>query len=174
MARATRSKTARLTWANKYEPFPVSLAAGVEVAYDLLGNALAFQSFDSTIVHVLGSLYWTGIQVAVGSSSADYGLHAHMYVADDSLAVGNFPKLDVATDQASYLWTYSREYRIARIVDGSLVDTADPSVQINEVIDVRALRRFRENNKTLWLHVKNVGIGTLLLGFWTRTLLRVP
>ena len=173
--RKRTGKTARLTWVNRHRPFPRSLGAGITEVTDLLASAETFQKFDSTIVHILGSLSVTWIQVPVGTSSQNMGVAAYLYVADENLPLANFPDLSVETTQASYLWTMMREGRLARTVDGALVDTADDTVNMWLPITVEAQRKFRENNKTLWLWVKNLsGNMTVLYSCYFRTLIRIP
>ena len=167
-------RPARLTWVNFYDPWANSLATGVTQALDVLGSAEVFQKFDSTIVKVLGSLSYQFGQVPVGTSTIDFGVAAYLYVADEAIAAANLPDLTDPTVQAAYLWTYIREARLVRVVDGSLVDTADPSINVTIELSVDAQRRFRENNKTLWLVIQNIGVGTFLWGAYLRSLVRIP
>ena len=175
MARLGRkARPARLTWINAYDPFGNSLAAGAVQAIDVLLAAEVFQKFDSTIVKVLGSLSVSFGQVPVGTSTVDFGIMAYFYVADSNMPAGNMPLLDDPSTQAAYLWTYVHEARLHRVTDGTLVDTADDSLNFRVPIDIDAQRRFRENNKTLWFVVKNVGVGTFLWSNYIRTLVRIP
>ena len=169
------ARVARLTWINRVQAFPTSLAAGVRVAIDCLSAGEAFQKFDSTIVKVLGSLSCSWGQVPVGTSTLNLGIAAYLYVADEALALANFPAVETEATQAAYLWTYFRAGRLHRVTDGSLVDTADATENWWERLDVDAQRRFRENNKTLYLVVKNTSTNaTVLIEAYVRTLVRIP
>ena len=169
------ARTSRLTWINFVDRFPNTLAAGVRVAFDILAAAEVFQKFDSTIVKVLGTLSFNAVQVPVGESTDDVDQYAYLYVADENLPLANMPDQKDGTVQAAYLWTHHRGARIARVVDGTLVDTADPSLNWSVELDVKAQRRFRENNKTLWLVIDNGSTNkTMLWSAYLRTLVRIP
>ena len=169
------SRPARLTWVNHHVPWPRSLADGSVEIRDLLGSAEVFQKFDSTIVKIIGTFYYTFVKPAVGISSEDFELLAYMYVADEGLAVGNFPLLTGPATQAAYLWTHVRGARLTATLTPAGDVQIDPSVSGLVMLDIGAQRRFRENNKTLWLHVQNSG-GTgqsVLWGAYIRTLVRI-
>ena len=168
------AKTGRLTWANRFIAYPQSLAATGRQFFDLLASAESFQKFDSTIVHVIGALSFTYIQVAAGSSSEDCIVGAYLYVADDNLQLTNFPDLTAEATQPSYLWTHYHAARILRTTE-TAGDQADNSLNWYAPLDVKAMRKFRENNKTLWLVIDNISTThSLLFGGLIRTLVRIP
>ena len=170
-----RARPARLTWINSLTAFPQSLAAGVNTFVDLCASAEAFQKFDSTIVKVLGSINFTWLQLDVGVSTLDCSVMAYMYVADEAIPQASMPDIEDPSVQPAYLWTFARSHRLRRVTDGALVDTADDSVNWWERLDIGAQRRFRENNKTLYLRVQNTSTNaTLLWGAYIRTLVRIP
>ena len=168
-----RGRTARLTWVNFVDNFANSVTDGSFQAVDVLGSAQAFQKSDATIVKVIGSIEIT--HVALGAvPSEDFEDFLSLYVAEEGITATDLPDQNTPGDQAAYLWTgYAAGRRIGNTGAGGV---ADPSLHLTFPLNVNAMRRFREDGKTLWLIVRNSsGTGeSLLWSAYIRTLLRTP
>ena len=97
-----------------------------------------------------------------------------MWVGNENLDADDAPDPDIDTDSAAYLW--KKHHTTFLFGDGTL-PTAAGMLNAHFDIDVKAMRRFRENFMTLWFitNVVNAGANSSAsVQFKSRTLLRVP
>ncbi len=165
----TRRRTGRLVWVNEnINLIPVENSTLIT---DLLSAAADFMTFDTTIVTVVITdlVFSYQVDVSGGLVNARFALTVARSLID---------QVDLQTPFASSIgppWLYVKgkhsQDPINSVVNQDFCESGP--------IIVRAKRRFKENNSTLWMHFQNVvegetDISGVHLSGMTRTLLYIP
>ena len=171
--RGVRRRNGRNVWVN--EQFEVTLTpASTTVVADLLTSAADFMTFDTTIVSVLLTgltVRWNTDDVTQQRREVGMGL----MVAPATMDNIDFPSPISDNVGAPWMW---HNYGSAVFQNSTHFFAAGPTGQgQNGVVHVRAQRRFRENNSTLWFVAETIQAGAdtnAEITGYARTLLRIP
>ena len=165
----TRARTSRRVWVN--QNVETALTVNTRQIIDVLQAAPEFMLFDTTILRViLAPLFFTTITtVTQGIREVRYSL----FIGTELLDSDDSPTLFNNTIGADHMHVGG---------SGALFSSTTQLVTFDltegiEHIDVKAKRRFRENDSTLWLLVENEGVAGdvgLRMDGYVRTLLHVP
>ena len=128
-------------------------------------------TFDTTVVHVV--IPDLAATFTVESSGGQIDFRFALITANNGMDVADFTQLFLSSIGPS--WLYVGGAHIDSVINAKIVLNFTSSGPIH----VRAKRRFKENNETLWMLVQNVVEGgtTLADTHWsgmTRTLLHIP
>ena len=118
----------------------------------------------ATVVAIRGNVV---SQVINTEATGTWAMRFAIYLADIAQSV--FPAIEVVATEASYLW-FDFDFF------GGATTYTTPYHR-NVELDIKAKRKFRENNKTLWFisqHSETGTAGTLHVRVHARTLLYVP
>ncbi len=166
----TRRRTGRRVWVNEnINAIPVDNSI---FSIDLLTSAAEFMTFDTTIVHVVITDLTFSFQV--DDSGGLINSRFALIVAPSLMDVDDFQPL--FADSIGPPWMYVKGLHTQAPVNSVIALNFTAS---NGPIHVKAKRRFKENNSTLFMLFQNiVEGGTTLsqehLSGMTRTLLHIP
>ncbi len=161
-------RTARKVWVNKQ--LATSMASGTIGIVDLLSDAADFMTFDTTILIVILNVTF------VWDAAATLGLNRLAYALVTGLdTLDNVDMTDPLVSGIGPPWLYHNWGVLRQAAAAATVNfRMHPP---GENIRVRAQRRFRENDTTLWL-VANTSLvassANLQIEGYARTLLLVP
>ena len=127
---------------------------------------------DATIMRIRGWLSIVGHRVT--NTVASFEVDSGLWVGSEDSTIATVPDPGLDSDEASWLWKHNL-FTLTQ-GDGTLAGV-NGMLQYQIPVDIKAMRRFRENFNTLWwiLNVDNAGyFGSATLTFKGRTLLRVP
>jgi len=168
--RAPRGRTARMVWVNTNVNF-TGIIDGLQ-NLDLLAGAAEFMVFDTTIVQVVIpelNFAFTNNALTTGNRQA----RAALQVGPTTMDSVDFQDLYSSSIGAPWMWFSGA---------GGRIPNTQTTLNLNLAHDengvrVKAQRRFRENDSTLWLVVQNrteAGDTGLQYDGFVRTLLRIP
>ncbi len=168
-SRGTRRRTGRNVWVNHdLNEVPV---VNTLTTRNLLVNAKDFMLFDTTIVSVIiEDLHWSFTST---TTSGTRRLAIAMLTGLDTLDAADFTSLFVDDVGPAYMVLLTKTLRVDDA--GSLPHNVNITPQ--GPITLRAKRRFKENDATLWLLIQQVGPATdpnQELSGLVRTLIHIP
>ena len=165
--RSTRRRTGRTVWVNKNLNF--SLSDNTKGTVDLLTAADDFMLFDSTVLGVLiTSLTWSYDTVA---TLAVRQLELAIIQAKSTIDPDDFTSLYSDNVGPPYMWRAGAAVRSPISTINNYVFTP------NGAIFIKAKRRFKENDSTIWLvhHTSSTGTNTgMAIDGTIRTLIYIP
>jgi len=153
----------RTVWVNKNQSFGSETGPGQQNADCLSAGDRALIS-NSTIVAIRGTVV---ISAPDPVPSGSWSIGLALYIADIAQSV--FPNPLTEATEASYLWHRMEFLR------GNVANTMGYHKTIE--LNVKAKRKFRENNKTMWFLNRHDESGTaplLDIRFFLRILIYVP
>ncbi len=162
-------RTSRRVWVN--ETLGTALVVNTLTLVDLLSAAQQFMIFDSTILRVLLGPFYFSIN-----------LSANQLIREVRYAVFTGPQtLDAADVESLFGDSIGPAYMHVGGLGGLFTAQSQlVTLDLNPdgaSVDIKAKRRFRENDQTVWLAVQNVvhaSDTTLRIDGWARTLIHVP
>ena len=166
---AARGRTARLVWVNQF----IDVALGLDSIniIDMLVSAVDFMTFDTTIVSV--KIPWLSVSNDAAAVEGIRAVSMALIVAPDAMDADDFTQLHTNSIGPPWLYYTGQSARFAATAQQITFDL----VQNPGMIDVKANRRFRENDSTLWMLIQNdfaAGDANLNVRGFCRTLLRIP
>ncbi len=165
----TNRRSGRLVWAN--QSISLGLSFNTLAIQDVLTPAADFMLFDTTIMRIVAptlALTFTS-EVTRRVRSVRWAF----LVANENIDAVDLQGLFATTTGSPWLGVGG-----LTAVNSAVADiTMSLSAQDN-IIDLKAKRRFRENSATLWLLLETAGFGgadaNLLVTGFVRTLIRIP
>ncbi len=165
----TRRRTGRNVWVNQNISF--SPADNALTVAPMLTPAAEFMIFDTTIVHtIITSLNWTG---QIDDSGGLIQMAIALVTALDTADAADFQTLFL--DSIGPTWLYYNRVGSRESINAVFNIPLTPVGAIH----VKAKRRFKENNTTLFLLVQTVieagtNVSSDLLSGMVRTLIHIP
>ena len=169
MAPRNSKRTARKVWVNKQ--LSTNLTIDTIQGIDLMTSAVDFMKFDATIVAVILSGLTISFDAAATLGLNRFGLA--LIVGLDTLDSADFASPLQSTIGPSWLWNQVATFRQA----AAAVTVNQGFGPVGDVIRVRAQRRFRENDATLFMVAENsmvAGATNIQLNGMARILLHIP
>ena len=168
-ARTTRRRSGRNVWVNEVIA-PAAISPDTSTSISLLTSAKEFMTFDTTILRVVVTDFSFTLQKSGGNGivTARYALQ----IAPTTTDTDDFASLFVSTIGAPWMYTSG--------VTGFLADTLLTTFTFPQGEDapIKAKRRFRENDSTLFMIFANtVQTGSFTAGVirgMIRTLIHIP
>ncbi len=167
---APRRRSGRLVWVN-HRLDQVALALNGSVLIDVLTSAADFMVFDTTIVSVLFTHLSASVTTSVDQATRSTG--AALFVGHENLDVADITDGPLSSSIGPpWMW-----HSMNCLSQGVVSRLNLPLVQIGLGLFVKAQRRFKENNSTLFLVVEtdvHANDTAADLTGYIRTLLRIP
>ncbi len=165
----TRRRTGRNVWVNQSLNFPLS--GGGITAVNLLDSAADFMTFDTTIVAVIVTDLHVSYEIL--GSGGFVSVRVALQTAPSMMDSADFETLFINSIGPPWMWTRGRTSR------NSIGDLVNLDFTPTEGTRIKAKRRFRENDSTLFLVIQSLlEAGTTIdnanmIGMF-RTLLHIP
>ena len=167
--RSTSRRTGRNVWVNM--DIEQAIIDNSIIAVPILAPASEFMTFDTTIVQVL--VVDLTMTFEVETSGGYIRSRVAILTGHDSLVSADFQAPIASSIGPTWMWTSSRTARFALNSVATMAHITDQAARI------KAKRRFKENNSTLYLVSEfraegGTSTGTAFLHAFIRTLIHIP
>jgi len=168
-SRRGKPRTSRRVWVNTR--INQSLTVDTIEIVDLLAGAAEFMVFDCTVLAMMVTwlTYTSDLAATLGTREIAVAIHKGDELLDSADAIS--PR--TSSIGPPWLWNKCSSARFAATAQSQTTDL----ISGENAVRIKAMRRFTENNQTLWLTVENAseaGDTNLNLSGMVRTLLLVP
>ena len=168
--RRGKSRTGRFVWAN--DTVSSALAIDTNLIIPLLVSAENFMKFDTTVTRVVIPQF--SVTANLAAVNEERRFRWAIFTGQENLDSDDVAGLFSDTIGMPWMATGGLTALFAATAQSATFDM----VQANgSVIDIKAKRRFRENDQILWLQVQNqvaTGDADILVSAFIRTLLWIP
>ena len=167
-ARAARA--ARRVWVNTKVNKSLTIDS-VDILDLLTGVAETWMLFDSTILSI--KIPWLSYSMEAAAVNAVRELAWYLITGKSTLDAVDFTPPRTSGVGPSMLYCGGSSARLAATAQSFTIDLTEGT----PTIDINTMRRFKENDETLWLVIENAseaGDASFLVSGLVRTLLLVP
>jgi len=164
-----QARVSRRVWVNRF--INAALTIDTVQIFNMLDNAAQFMLFDSTILRVLveNLSFSFDATATLGNRRVAFSF----FTGPENLDSADVPTMLASGIGPAYMYLGMQSARLAAAAQSVTMDLT----RNQQSIDIKAKRRFKENDTTLWLAIENDMItndANLALEGCVRTLILVP
>ena len=167
--RRSGRRTSRKVWVNRI--IQGALTIDTIQLFDMLTSAVDFMKFDSTILRVLFPSLSVSFDATATLGNREFAFS--VFTGPENLDSADVPDLFTSGIGQPHMSYAKNNFRLAATAQSVTTDLRPNG----ETLDIKAKRRFKENDTTLWLALQNNLItndATIEINGLCRTLLLIP